>query len=72
MTREETQELVEINSMLLEACESMLDWMEWTIPRLKGKCPYCQGDIDRGRLNWGAPLYKARTAIAKCKKDWEK
>jgi hypothetical protein len=45
---------------LLKACESMLDWMEFTIPRL-GKTP--SGSIER--MNWGGPISRARDAIAK-------
>lgn len=43
---------------LLEACKSMLDWMEFTIPNLdRYKVP--------DRLNYGGPISKARAAIAK-------
>lgn len=63
--REEHNALVNSHTELLEACKSMLDWMEWTIPRLKGKCPHCKGEVDRGGLNWGYPIHAARAAIAK-------
>ena len=38
---------------LLEACESMLEWMEFTIPRMKGHTEV---------MNWGGPISKARAA----------
>lgn len=46
---------------LLEACKSMLDWMEFTIPNLdRFKVPT--------RMNYGAPIFRARTAITNATK----
>lgn len=52
---------------MLEALESCLRWMEYTIPRLKGACPFCKQTVDMGGLNWGGPIGKARDSIAKAK-----
>lgn len=43
---------------LLEALQSCVEWMEFTIPRLAP---------NTDRLNWGGPIGKARDAIAKAK-----
>jgi hypothetical protein len=50
---------------LLLALQGCLEWMDFTIPRLKGHCPHCKETVDAGGLNWGGPIHKARTAIAK-------
>lgn len=42
---------------LLEALRSCLEWMEFTIPKLN--------ETNTHRMNWGGPISKARTAIAK-------
>ena len=60
MEKEANARLIAAAPELLEACKSMLDWMEFTIPRL-GTTP--TGSIER--KNWGGPISKARDAIAK-------
>jgi hypothetical protein len=49
---------------LLKALQGCLNWMEFTIPTLRGKCPSCGNRVDAGGLNWGSPLHKAKLAIA--------
>jgi hypothetical protein len=49
----------------IKALAACLEWMEFTIPRLKGKCPHCAGTVDRGGLNWGGPISKARAILAR-------